>query len=81
MFLLDDILLAPLKGLALICREVYQSAQDDLDQQEKAVLAQIAELFQEFESGTLADADFDAREGALLDRLEAVRLSRGKSEE
>ena len=35
MFLLDDILLAPLKGLAAVCRKVEEAARQDLENQEK----------------------------------------------
>ena len=78
MFLLDDILLSPIKGLSVICRKVHDAAQEDLDQQEKAVLAQLAELYQQFESAGIEDAAFNASETALLDRLETLRAGREK---
>jgi hypothetical protein len=73
MFLLDDILLAPVKGLAMICQKVYEAAQDDLDSQEKAALGALAELYQELERGGIGDEEFNARENTLLERLEATR--------
>jgi hypothetical protein len=78
MFLLDDILLAPIKGLAAVCQKVHDAAQEDLQQQEKAVLAELAELYQLLESGRIADDAFDARECGLLDRLEACRKAKNK---
>ncbi len=44
MFLLDDLLLAPIKGLAAVCQKVHEAAEEDLEAQEKAVLADLAEL-------------------------------------
>lgn len=76
MFLLDDILMAPLKGLAAVCRKVYEAAQDDLESQEKDILATLAELYQELETNGIGDEEFNARESALLERLESARDAR-----
>jgi hypothetical protein len=76
MFLLDDILLAPIKGLAAVCQKVHDAAQEDLADQEKAVLSTLAELHQQLGTGLIADADFNARECELLDRLEACQHAR-----
>ena len=76
MFLLDDILLAPLKGLAAICQKVHEAAQEDLEQQEKDILATLAELHQLMDAGRIGDEDFNVREGDLLDRLEACQKAR-----
>jgi hypothetical protein len=76
MFLLDDILLAPIKGLAAVCQKVHDAAQEDLADQEKAVLATLAELHQQLDAGFIADADFNARECELLDRLEVCQQAR-----
>jgi hypothetical protein len=78
MFLLDDILLSPIKGLATICQKVHDAAQEDLDQQEKAIMAQLAELYQQVESVGSEDSNFIDRENKLLDRLDAIRARRGK---
>jgi hypothetical protein len=77
MFLLDDILLAPVKGLAAICQRVHQAAQEDLENQEKDVLATLAELHQLMDAGRIGDEDFNVRECDLLDRLETCRKARG----
>jgi hypothetical protein len=76
MFLLDDILLAPIKGLAAVCKKVHDAAQEDLADQEKAVMATLSELHQQLDAGCIADTDFDARESELLDRLEACQQAR-----
>jgi len=78
MFLLDDILLSPLKGLALVCRKVHQAAQEDLERQEKEILAALAELHHLMDAGRIGDADFNVRESDLLDRLDACQAARDK---
>ena len=77
MFLLDDILLAPIKGLAVLCQKVHDAAREDLEHQEQAILADLAELHQLFESARIVEEDFDRRETELLDRLEAVQTATG----
>ena len=78
MFLLDDLIFAPLKGLAAVCQKVHDAAQEDLEQQEKSVLADLSELHHLLDDGRIGDEDFDVREGLLLDRLDACRRATGK---
>jgi hypothetical protein len=80
MFLLDDILLSPLKGLALVCRKVHEAAQEDLQKQEKDILATLAELHQLMDAGRIGDEDFNVRESDLLDRLEACQQARNRDQ-
>lgn len=80
MFLLDDILLAPIKGLTAVCQRVHEAAQQDLEQQERSILASLAELYRLLETGEIADADFNTRECDLLDRLEVCQKARGKDD-
>ena len=76
MFLLDDILLAPLKGLAAVCQKVQQAAEEELEGQEKAITGSLAELYQLLETHQIGDEEFNTRENDLLDRLEAARNAR-----
>ena len=73
MFLLDDILLAPIKGMVVLCQKVHEAAREDLENQEKAILADLSALHQLLESTQIDEAEFDTRETDLLDRLEAVQ--------
>jgi hypothetical protein len=72
MFLLDDILLSPVKGLMAIARKVQEIAEKDSVDQEKDILNSLSELHQLFESKSIGDEQFDERETALLDQLEAI---------
>ena len=81
MFLIDDILLAPMKGLLAICQKVHDAAEQELESQEQAIVATLAELHQLLESGQIGDEDFNVRETALLDQLEAVQSARNPQTE
>ena len=72
MFLIDDILLAPLRGLAAVCRQVQDAARQELDGQHKAALAALAELHKELESGRIEEEEFDVQEARLLEQLESI---------
>lgn len=72
MFLVDDILLAPLKGLAAVCRQVQDAAWQELEGQHKATLGTLAELHQRLESAQIDEEEFDIQEARLLERLEGI---------
>jgi len=76
MFFLDDIFLAPLKGLAAVCRKVHEAAEEDLEKQEKDILASLAELHHLMDSSRIGDDEFNVRECILLDRLETCQETR-----
>ena len=80
MFLLDDILFAPIKGLAAACHKIHEAAREDMGHQEKAVLASLAELHQLMDTGQIGDDAFDIRECELLDRLEACQKAMNKDD-
>ena len=74
MFLLDDILLSPVKGLATICRKVQEAAKQDLENQEKGTMSALGELHRRLEMGQIGENEFDLEETRLLDQIE--RLSK-----
>ena len=81
MFLLDDILLSPMKAIMAIGRQVQESAERDMKDQEKAILADLTELHQLLESKSISDEQFDQRENSLLDRLDAIQNMIGSVDE
>jgi hypothetical protein len=72
MLIIDDILLAPFKGFVAICRHVEEAARQDLENQRGEIIAALAELHQQLESGRIDEAEFDARETKFLERLESI---------
>jgi len=72
MFLLDDILLSPVKGLAAVCRKVEEAARQDLENQEKETMFTLSELHRRLETGEIDEQQFDLVETKLLERMESL---------
>ena len=73
MFLLDDILLAPVKGLTAICRKIQEAARQDFENQDKAAMTALGELHRRLETGQIEEQDFDAEETRLLEKIESIQ--------
>jgi len=80
MFLLDDILLSPARGVLFLAREIHQAAQQHSEDEAQAIRTQLRDLYLMLEAKKISEADFAAREGELLDRLDALEAS-GKAPE
>ena len=72
MLLVDDILLFPLTSIGWVCREIHQAAQQELAHEAAAIIAKLSDLYLTFETGEITEAEFDARERTLLDRLDRL---------
>ncbi len=81
MFLADDIVLYPVKSILSLFREIYNAAVKDLADEADSIRAELAQLYLMLEAGTLAEADFDAREATLLDRLDALEATSDDDED
>jgi hypothetical protein len=73
MFILDDILLFPIKGIGWIFRELHRATQEELASQVEAITAELSELYMMLETGRLSEAEFETREKELLDRLDEIQ--------
>ena len=72
MFLLDDILLAPVKGVAWLAQQIQKEANHQLF--DPAVIkARLAELQEQLDSDLISEAEFRKAEEKLLERLQAAR--------
>jgi Gas vesicle protein G len=71
-FLADDIVLFPVKSLLSLFREIYNAAVQEMAEEADSIRAELGQLYQSLEAGTLDEAAFDAREQQLLDRLDAI---------
>jgi hypothetical protein len=72
MFLVDDILLAPVKGLAAVCRQIQEAAHQELKAEQKAAMAALAELHRRFESDQIDEEAFTVQEARLVKRLDDI---------
>lgn len=81
MFIVDDILLAPLHGLFWIFREIRDSAQQEFANAAETITSELSELYMMLETERITEAEFDAREKELLDRLDNLKGSEDEAEE
>ena len=73
MFLIDDILMAPARGLFWVFKEICRAAEEDQANEAEAITAKLSELYMMLETGQMTEAEFDAEEKALLDRLDVIK--------
>jgi Gas vesicle protein G len=81
MFLIDDILLAPVRGLFWIFKEIRDAAEEEQANEAEAITTKLSELYMMLETGQMTEAEFDAEEKALLDRLDDIKEREGSEEE
>jgi hypothetical protein len=79
MFLIDDILLAPARGVLWIFEEIHKAAEEELANESESITAELRNLYLQLETDTITEKEFDMEEKILLDRLDAIE-ERRKSE-
>ena len=81
MFLVDDILMAPFKGIFWIFKEINRAAEEEQANEAEAITTKLSDLYMMLETGQMTEAEFDTAEKALLDRLDAIKEREGSEEE
>jgi hypothetical protein len=81
MFLLDDILLSPIRGILWVAEKVRDASRDELAAEGDAITAELRDLYLMLESGRITEEEFALREGPLLDRLEQLPERRRSQDE
>jgi hypothetical protein len=81
MLLADDILLFPVKGIFWIFREIGDLAEEELAGETKSITEQLRLLYMQLETGRITEAEFEAGEKELLDRLEKIESRRSDEDE
>ena len=71
MLIADDILLLPVRSILWVFREIHNLAQEELATEAEKITTELSELYMMLETGNITEAEFDAREKELLDRLAA----------
>ena len=72
MFLLDDLLLAPVHGLVFIARKVQEVVDQELND-ETVIKQDLLELQMRLELEEISEAEYAEREAELFARLRAVK--------
>lgn len=81
MLLIDDLLLAPFTGLLWVFDKIHDAADEQLAGEATAMTEQLRQLYRLLETGQITEAEFDAEECLLLDRLETIRESEHDADE
>ena len=77
-FLLDDILLAPIKGLAFIAGKLQDTAMEEF-LGEDDVRQKLRELYMSLETGKISEEAFNKQEEELVERLEEIQALKAES--
>ncbi len=72
MFIVDDILMAPMKGVLWICEQIQEAAEQDQAHEADNITLELQKLYRSLESGSITEEEFEARESKLLDRLDSI---------
>lgn len=72
MLLIDDALRFPISGLLWVFQEIRDAAEQDLQEQADSITLELQQLYASLEQGHITEEEFDRREMALLDRLDAL---------
>ena len=75
MFLLDDILLAPVKGVIWLGKKVNEVGEKKL-YDEGSIKEELMALQLQFELDEINEQEYDEKEKELLDRLDAITKSK-----
>ncbi len=70
-FLLDDLLLAPIKGVVFIAEKIKEQAEGEF-LNEEGIRQELRELYQLVETGKISEEEFTQREEQLVERLEEI---------
>jgi hypothetical protein len=74
MFLIDSILLAPLRGVIWMGQKLSDMAQEELTDKGR-IKEELMRLQLQFELDEISQAEYDQKEKELLDRLDAITNS------
>jgi hypothetical protein len=77
MFLIDSIVLAPLKGVIWIGQKLSSMAQKELCD-EGRIKEELMRLQLRFELDEISQQEYDQKENELLDRLDAITKAKEK---
>ena len=72
MFLVDDLLLAPFRGIKFVAESVHDAAQEHIENERQALRDEINDLYMQLEIGEITEEEFERREEQILDRLDEL---------
>ncbi len=73
MFIIDDILLAPVKGVVYIAKKIHELAEEDLADTGEKLKRELLDLQMLFETDQISEEEYQKKEKNILERLEALK--------
>jgi len=73
MLLLDNLLFSPIYATVWAARQVHHAIQQERAAEPERITADLSELYMMLDTGRLTEAEFNAREKVLLDRLDRIQ--------
>ena len=76
MFIIDDILLFPIKGFLYIFKEIEKIAKEEMEDTSEKLKKELLEAQMLFETDQINEKEYQKREKSILERLNALRESK-----
>ena len=76
MFIIDDILLSPIKGFLYIFKEIEKIAKEEMEDTSEKLKKELLEAQMLFETDQISEKEYSKREKNVLERLNALRESK-----
>ena len=76
MFIIDDILLSPIKGFLYIFKEIEKVAKGEMEDTSEKLKTELLEAQMLFETDQISEKEYSKREKNVLERLNALRESK-----
>lgn len=73
MFIIDDILLAPIKGFVYLAKKVQEIADEEIEDTEEKIKTELLDLQMLFETDQISEEEYQKKEEDILERLSALK--------
>jgi len=73
MFLIDDILLAPIKGFLAVCNKIKEIAEEEMEDTPEKLKKELLDLQMLLEAGQISEKQHLKKEKNILERLSALQ--------
>ena len=73
MFIIDDILLAPVKGVVYLAKKIHELAEEELADTGEKLKRELLDLQMLFETDQISEEEYQKGEKNILERLEALK--------
>ena len=79
MFIIDDILLAPIKGVVYIAKKIHELAEEELVDTEEKLKRELLDIQMLFETDQISEEEYQKGEKDILGRLESLKEKNKRS--